>query len=85
MTAEKPMPQDYLRLCLEKRVKVQVVGDHEIIGVLHAYDEHYSLVISDADETGNMPAPDGTPVLVSRKMELVFVRGDRIITISPAE
>jgi U6 snRNA-associated Sm-like protein LSm3 len=82
MSREKPMPQDYLRLCLERHVKVQVLGEREITGVLHAFDEHSSLVIGDASETFPVLTPDSQTVRQTRPLDLVFVRGEQIITIA---
>jgi U6 snRNA-associated Sm-like protein LSm3 len=82
MSREKPMPQDYLRLCLERRVKVQVLGEREIGGLLHAFDEHSSLIIGDASETFQILTPDNQIGRQTRLLDLVFVRGEQIITIA---
>jgi small nuclear ribonucleoprotein (snRNP)-like protein len=82
MSKDQPMPQDYLRLCLEKRVKVQTLDQRELIGVLHAYDEHSSLVLGDTAESFPCTTPDGQLTRQTRPLDLLFIRGDRVITIS---
>ena len=82
---EKPMPQDFLRLCLERRVKVQVADNRELIGVLHGYDEHCNIVVGEANETFLVETEKGDVLRQTRVMDLLFVRGDRVITISPVQ
>jgi small nuclear ribonucleoprotein (snRNP)-like protein len=81
MSKDQAMPQDYLRLCLEKQVKVQLLDRRELLGVLHAYDEHSSLVLGDTTELCVSATPDGQ-ARQTRPLDLVFLRGDRVITIS---
>ncbi|OHT02524.1 Sm protein [Tritrichomonas foetus] len=84
--AEKPMPQDFLRLCLERRVKVQILeGGRELVGVLQAYDEHCNIVLNEVNETSYMYDEKGTPLRTTRQMDLLFIRGERIVTISPVD
>jgi U6 snRNA-associated Sm-like protein LSm3 len=85
MSKDQPMPQDYLRLCLETRVRVQVLDQRELIGILHAYDEHSNLVLGDTTESFPAVTPDGQFIRQSRPLDLLFVRGDRVITISPTD
>lgn len=84
MASEKPMPQDFLRLCLERRVKIQTTGDRELEGILHAYDEHCNLVVGDVREL-HIDSSTGTKMRYTRSFELLFVRGDRVVTISPVK
>ncbi|KAK8878518.1 U4/U6-U5 snRNP complex subunit lsm3 [Tritrichomonas musculus] len=84
--AEKPMPLDYLRLCLERRVKVQILENgRELVGILQAYDEHCNIVLSEAFETYYIPDENGSPLRTNRHIDLLFVRGERIVTISPVD
>ena len=82
MASEKPMPLDFLRLCLERRVKVQLHGDREVDGVLHAYDEHCNLVVGDVQEILVLTV-DNKKMRKTRTFELLYIRGDRVVTISP--
>lgn len=82
---EKPMPQDFLRLCLERRVKIQVADNRELVGVLHGYDEHCNIVVGDVNETFLVETEKGDVLRQTRVMDLLFVRGDRVITISPVQ
>ena len=77
------MPQDFLRLCMERRVKVQVFENRELVGVLHAYDEHCNIILNEVTETLTVPGQDGIPMKHTRNLDLLFIRGDRVITISP--
>lgn len=84
--AEKPMPLDFLRLCLERRVKVQIYeGGRELVGILQGYDEHCNIVLSEAFETYYVQDEKGAPLRTNRHIDLLFVRGERIVTISPSE
>ncbi|KAK7060474.1 Sm-like protein lsm3b [Paramarasmius palmivorus] len=81
-------PFDLIRLSLSERVFVKLRGDREMTGILHAYDGHMNLILSDVEETimivdtdGN--DPQGTVNVVKRKMEMLFVRGDGVILVSP--
>ncbi|ESK94431.1 lsm domain-containing protein [Moniliophthora roreri MCA 2997] len=81
-------PFDLIRLSLSERVFVKLRGDREMTGILHAYDGHMNLILSDVEETimivdteGN--DPQGAVSVAKRKMEMLFVRGDGVILVSP--
>ncbi|RDB22552.1 putative U6 snRNA-associated Sm-like protein LSm3 [Hypsizygus marmoreus] len=82
-------PFDLIRLSLSERVFVKLRGDRELTGILHAYDGHMNLILSDVEETIMIVdvegAPDGrgTVNVAKRKMEMLFVRGDGVILVSP--
>ncbi|GBE79431.1 like-Sm ribonucleoprotein [Sparassis latifolia] len=83
-------PFDLIRLSLSERVFVKLRGDRELTGVLHAYDGHMNLILSDVEETIMIVdqvegATDGqaTVNIAKRKMEMLFVRGDGVILVSP--
>ncbi|KAH9894477.1 hypothetical protein C8Q73DRAFT_518944 [Cubamyces lactineus] len=83
-------PFDLIRLSLSERVFVKLRGDRELTGVLHAYDGHMNLILSDVEETIMIVdqiegAPEGhTAVnIAKRKMDMLFVRGDGVILVSP--
>ncbi|KAK2466110.1 hypothetical protein APHAL10511_001752 [Amanita phalloides] len=82
-------PFDLIRLSLSERVYVKLRGDRELTGILHAYDGHMNLILSDVEETilivDTENAPQTiTPVNVAkRRMDMLFVRGDGVILVSP--
>ncbi|CCM04053.1 uncharacterized protein FIBRA_06212 [Fibroporia radiculosa] len=83
-------PFDLIRLSLSERVFVKLRGDRELTGVLHAYDGHMNLILSDVEETimivdqvEGAPEGKGTVNVAKRKMEMLFVRGDGVILVSP--
>ncbi|KAI0065875.1 like-Sm ribonucleoprotein [Artomyces pyxidatus] len=83
-------PFDLIRLSLSERVFVKLRGDRELTGILHAYDGHMNLILSDVEEKIMIvDAPEGAPPghgavsIVKRKMEMLFVRGDGVILVSP--
>ncbi|KAF5388440.1 hypothetical protein D9615_000553 [Tricholomella constricta] len=80
-------PFDLIRLSLSERVFVKLRGDREITGILHAYDGHMNLILSDVEETIMLVdvegAAEGTVNVAKRKMEMLFVRGDGVILVSP--
>ena len=85
-TVETPI--DLIRLSLGERVTVKCRGGRELVGVLHAYDQHLNMVLGEVEETH-------TEVEISeetfeeivktnkRQVELLFVRGDAVVLISP--
>jgi len=69
---------------------VKLRGDRELTGVLHAYDGHMNLILSDVEESimivdvaEGAPEGQGTVNVAKRKMEMLFVRGDGVILVSP--
>ncbi|OAX44493.1 like-Sm ribonucleo protein [Rhizopogon vinicolor AM-OR11-026] len=83
-------PFDLIRLSLSERVFVKLRGDRELTGVLHAYDGHMNLILSDVEETIMIVEPiegalegQGSVKVAKRKMEMLFVRGDGVILVSP--
>ncbi|KIK04670.1 hypothetical protein K443DRAFT_404993 [Laccaria amethystina LaAM-08-1] len=82
-------PFDLIRLSLSERVFVKLRGDRELTGILHAYDGHMNLIMSDVEETilivdtDSVPNGQGLINVAKRKMEMLFVRGDGVILVSP--
>ncbi|KAF8524613.1 like-Sm ribonucleoprotein [Hysterangium stoloniferum] len=86
-------PFDLIRLSLSERVFVKLRGDRELSGVLHAYDGHMNLILSDVEETimvvdeaamemdGSATSP--SVKVAKRSIEMLFVRGDGVILVSP--
>lgn len=81
-------PIDLVRLSLDERVFVKCKGDRELRGKLHAFDEHLNLVLGEVEETHHYSEHDketGETLAKSskRKIDMLFVRGDSIILVSP--
>lgn len=78
MTKNRPL--DVLNASLNKRVIVHLRGGREYRGTLDGYDHpHLNLVLKQAEEVTKVGTPDETLT----KREMVIVRGDNIIYISP--
>ena len=85
-TVERPL--DLVRLSLDERVLVKCKGDRELRGKLHAFDEHLNLVLSEVEEVHHFSERDAeTGELIARStkraLDMLFVRGDLIILVSP--
>ncbi|PPR04036.1 hypothetical protein CVT24_010611 [Panaeolus cyanescens] len=82
-------PLDLIRLSLSERVFVKLRGDRELSGILHAYDGHMNLIMSDVEETIMIVDPEstlngrGVVNVAKRKLDMLFVRGDGVILVSP--
>ncbi|KAF2838371.1 LSM-domain-containing protein [Patellaria atrata CBS 101060] len=80
-------PLDLVRLCLDEIVFVKLRGDRELKGRLHAYDSHCNLVLGDVEETIYVVDEDDeeeeTVRTVKKQSEMLFVRGDSVVLISP--
>lgn len=74
---EVSRPLDALNSSRNKRVIVELKNGTQIIGNLKAFDIHINVVLEEAEERN-----DGD---LKRKLGLVFLRGDTIILISPAQ
>ena len=74
---EASRPLDALNAARNKRVIVELKNGTQILGMLKAFDIHINVVLDDAEERH-----DGE---LKRKLGNVFLRGDTIILISPAQ
>jgi U6 snRNA-associated Sm-like protein LSm3 len=81
-------PLDLIRLSLEEVVSLKCRGDRELRGYLHAYDQHLNMMLGDVTEkcttyVKNEATGEEEPKEITRQLEMLFVRGDSIIIISP--
>ncbi|KAE8310760.1 U6 snRNA-associated Sm-like protein LSm3 [Aspergillus parasiticus] len=80
-------PLDLVRLSLDEIVFVKLRGDRELKGRLHAYDSHCNLVMGDVEETIYVVEEDENEEeiirTIKRQEEMLFVRGDSVVLISP--
>lgn len=76
----KKRPLDILNGHLNQRVIVHIRGQREYRGILDGYDHpHMNIVLKNAEEV----LKAGTPEEKSTHRELVIIRGDNIVYISP--
>lgn len=68
-------PLNVLNQAVNKNVMVALKGGKEYRGVLDGYDPHMNVVLRNAEER-----IDG---LLTRRLDIVIVRGDNVIYISP--
>ncbi|GAA5860649.1 hypothetical protein JCM5296_006528 [Sporobolomyces johnsonii] len=81
-------PFDLIRVSLSERVFVKLRGDRELRGVLHAYDGHMNMVLSDVEETIYVVDVDEATQqnvvrTVKRNCDMLFVRGDGVVLVAP--
>jgi U6 snRNA-associated Sm-like protein LSm3 len=80
-------PIDLVRHSLDEKIIVKMRNDRELKGRLHAFDQHMNLVLGMVEETITVVniAEDETASVetVIRKHDMLFVRGDGVILISP--
>lgn len=74
---EQARPLDMLNNSRGKRVIVDLKNGRQLSGILKAFDIHINTVLENAEES-----KDGQP---TKKLGHVFIRGDTIIFISPAD
>jgi U6 snRNA-associated Sm-like protein LSm3 len=85
-TVEQPL--DLIRLSLGERVLVKCRGGRVLTGVLNSFDGHLNLILGECEEVHTEVMVDedtGEEIskVSKRSMELLFVRGDAVILISP--
>ncbi|KAF2216366.1 hypothetical protein CERZMDRAFT_109279 [Cercospora zeae-maydis SCOH1-5] len=80
-------PLDLVRLSLNETVFVKLRGDRELAGRLHAYDSHCNLVLGDVTETVYVwdEEDEENVRTVKKQSEMLFVRGDSVVLISPQQ
>ena len=81
-------PLDMVRLSLDERVLVKCKGERELRGRLHAFDEHFNLVLSEVEEEQRVlerDADTGEAMARTHRREfgMLFLRGDMVILVSP--
>lgn len=81
-------PLDLVRLSLDERIYVKMRADRELRGRLHAYDQHLNMVLGDVEETVTVVDVDEDTAVetvrtAKRSSEMLFVRGDSVILVSP--
>ena len=69
-------PLDLLNNSKGKEVLVHLKGDKQFVGTLLAFDIHINLILDNTKEMQNNE--------IKRNVGLTFLRGDKIIFISPA-
>lgn len=77
LVMESDRPLDALNVSRNKKVLVELKNGKQFIGTLKAFDIHINTVLDNAEELEENQ--------VKRKIGRVFLRGDTIILIAPAE
>ena len=70
-------PLDALNEARSKRVVVELKNGRQYLGKLKSFDVHVNIVLENAEERVNNE--------VTRKLGMIFLRGDTIIMVSPSE
>ncbi len=88
MSSTIDQPLDLVKFSIDERVYVKCKGDRELRGKLHAFDKHCNLVLGDVEETiTSIEIDEETKEEMvqysKRKSDMLFVRGDSVILISP--
>ena len=83
MDTNVKQPLDLVRLSLDERILVKCRAGKELRGKLHAFDQHLNLVLEDVEETTTTVGADGSESTSKRTMDMLFVRGDVVILVSP--
>mmetsp|Transcript_14160 Transcript_14160/g.28794 ORF Transcript_14160/g.28794 Transcript_14160/m.28794 type:complete len:92 (+) Transcript_14160:56-331(+) len=81
-------PLDLIRLSIDERIFVKCKGERELRGKLHAFDQHLNMVLGDVEESVTTREIDEETeeeiVKTSKRtIEMLFVRGDIVILVSP--
>ena len=81
-------PFDLIRLSIDERVIVKCRGNRQLRGKLHAYDQHLNMVLGEVEEvvtSVEMDEETEEEIIKTskRQIEMLFVRGDSVILISP--
>ncbi|KAJ3128407.1 Sm-like protein lsm3b [Nowakowskiella sp. JEL0407] len=81
-------PLDLVRLSLDERIYVKMRGDRELTGRLHAFDQHMNLVLGEVEELitvveFNEATQEESVRVIKKGYEMLFVRGDGVILVSP--
>ena len=79
---ETSRPLDALNKSRDKRVIVELKNSKQYQGNLKAFDIHINVVLEDAEEY-IYETPEKDKRVMSRKLDVVFIRGDTIVIISP--
>eukprot|EP01038_Epipyxis_sp_PR26KG_P006981 gene6981-9542_t len=86
MSIETPL--DLIKLSIDERIYVKCKGDRELRGKLHAFDQHLNMVLGEVEESVtvreiDVETEEEIVKTSKRNIEMLFVRGDIVILISP--
>lgn len=81
-------PLDLVRLSLDEKIYVKMRNGRELRGILHAFDQHLNMILGDVEETVTTVEIDEETYeemykSSRRKIQMLFVRGDGVILVSP--
>lgn len=69
-------PFDIMRACLEEKIYILLKEGKEMEGVLQAFDTHTNIFLENVTEKNKVTSK-------IRFFDLLFVRGDSIVLVSP--
>jgi len=77
-----------IRLSVNETIYIKLRGDRELRGKLYAYDQHLNMVLGNVEETVttreiNEETTEEIVKTSKRNVEMLFVRGDGVILVSP--
>jgi U6 snRNA-associated Sm-like protein LSm3 len=81
-------PLDLIRLSIDERIYVKCRGERTLRGKLHAFDQHLNMVLGEVEEevtTREIDEETDEEIVKKsmRKVDMLFVRGDVVILVSP--
>lgn len=68
-------PFDIVRGCIAQNVKVGLKNGKEVRGILHAFDQHMNMVLTEVTEDTN----NGSVASRQRSFGMLFIRGDLVV------
>jgi U6 snRNA-associated Sm-like protein LSm3 len=88
MSSSVEVPLDLIRLSIDERIYVKCRGDRELRGKLHAFDQHLNMILGEVEESVTVREVDEETEeeilrTSKRNIEMLFVRGDIIVLVSP--
>lgn len=81
-------PIDLIKNCLKKKILIKCRHDRTIIGTLHGFDAHLNMILSDVeesypeDELEHSVTSNRVLKYITRKIPLLYMRGDAILFVS---
>ena len=71
-------PLDLIKFTLDDEITVFMKGDRQLNGTLYSYDQHLNMILGEVEEIAHK-----NDVRIRRKFDILFIRGDNIVTINP--
>lgn len=80
-------PFEMIKLNLNREIYIKLRNDRELVGKLHAYDQHLNMILENVEETLTTVELDEETYeqvykQTKREIPLIFIRGDGVILVS---